>query len=119
MDQSPSLKLLSTLPWLLYAMPTNEVRVWLSCSIVVRKSRYDLGKSFFTNLTPGYQLYPAVFLLNWLDPNKPGEAGGGGGCGCGCNHGPCRPTASSLTSSDGSGCVRAAPMDHADLMQAV
>jgi hypothetical protein len=42
------------------------------CSIVLRKSRYDLGKSFFTNITPGYQLYPAVFLMNWVDPAKPG-----------------------------------------------
>lgn len=42
-------------------------------SIVVRKSRYDLGKSFFTNITPGYQLYPAVFLMNWIDPAKPGK----------------------------------------------
>jgi hypothetical protein len=43
-------------------------------SIVVRKSRYDLGKSFFTNITPGYQLYPAVFLMNWVDPSKPGAS---------------------------------------------
>jgi hypothetical protein len=40
---------------------------------VLRKSRYDLGKKFFTNITPGYQLYPAVFLMPWSDPNAPGE----------------------------------------------
>ncbi len=43
-------------------------------SITIRKSRYDLGKSFFTNITPGYQLYPVVFLINWRDPAAPGAA---------------------------------------------
>jgi hypothetical protein len=41
----------------------------------VRKSRYDLGKKFFTNITPGYQLYPTVLLLPWTDPDAPGERG--------------------------------------------
>lgn len=39
----------------------------------MRKSRYDLGKSFFTNITPGYQLYPTVLLLPWTDPSAPGD----------------------------------------------
>jgi hypothetical protein len=42
-------------------------------SITVRKSKYDLGKKFFTNITPGYQLYPAVFLMPWTDPNAPDD----------------------------------------------
>jgi len=41
--------------------------------IVARRSRYDLGKGFFTNVTPGYQLYPTVFLMPWTDPDAPGE----------------------------------------------
>jgi len=40
--------------------------------ITVRKSRYDLGKKFFTNITPGYQQYPVVQLLPWTDPDAPG-----------------------------------------------
>ena len=40
--------------------------------ITVRKSRYDLGKRFFTNVTPGYQQYPVVQLLPWADPDAPG-----------------------------------------------
>jgi hypothetical protein len=44
-----------------------------ACSITVRKSKYDLGKKFFTNITPGYQLYPAVFLMPWTDPNAPDD----------------------------------------------
>lgn len=42
-------------------------------SITVRKSRYDLGKSFFTNITPGYQLYPTVLLLPWRDASAPND----------------------------------------------
>jgi hypothetical protein len=42
-------------------------------SITLRKSRYDLGKSFFTNITPGYQLYPTVLLLPWTDSSAPGD----------------------------------------------
>jgi hypothetical protein len=42
-------------------------------SITLRKSKYDLGKKFFTNITPGYQLYPAVFLMPWTDPAAPGD----------------------------------------------
>lgn len=53
--------------------PSIDVFDYKSKSIVVRKSRYDLGKSFFTNITPGYQLYPAVFLMNWVDPAKPDD----------------------------------------------
>jgi hypothetical protein len=41
-------------------------------SITVRKSRYDLGKKFFTNITPGYQQYAVVYLLPWTDPSAPG-----------------------------------------------
>lgn len=50
--------------------------LYMSCtsrSITVRKSKYDLGKKFFTNITPGYQLYPAVFLMPWTDPNAPND----------------------------------------------
>ena len=56
--------------------------------ITTRKSRYDLGKSFFTNITPGYQLYPTVMLLPWTDPSAPSEQDkafntiGWGGIGC-------------------------------------
>jgi hypothetical protein len=39
----------------------------------MRKSKYDLGKKFFTNITPGYQLYPAVFLMPWTDPAAPDD----------------------------------------------
>lgn len=39
----------------------------------MRKSKYDLGKKFFTNITPGYQLYPAVFLMPWTDPSAPND----------------------------------------------
>jgi hypothetical protein len=45
--------------------------------ITVRKSRYDLGKKFFTNITPGYQQYPVVYLLPWTDPSAPGEGSSG------------------------------------------
>jgi hypothetical protein len=53
--------------------PPLSPRPPLSPSITVRKSRYDLGKSFFTNITPGYQLYPTVYLLPWTDPSAPSE----------------------------------------------
>jgi hypothetical protein len=50
------------------------------CSIVARRSKEQLGRRFFTNITPGYQLYPTVFLLPWTDPNAPGgwQQGGAG-----------------------------------------
>ncbi|KAF8059661.1 CA1 [Scenedesmus sp. PABB004] len=53
--------------------PSIDVYDHKSRSIVLRRSRYELGKSFFTNITPGYQLYPAVFLINWVDPAKPDD----------------------------------------------
>jgi len=54
--------------------PTNAQRQ--TDRITIRKSRYDLGKGFFTNITPGYQLYPTVLLLPWTDPNAPSESCG-------------------------------------------
>ncbi|GBF98436.1 hypothetical protein Rsub_11081 [Raphidocelis subcapitata] len=53
--------------------PSIDVFDYKARGITVRKSRYDLGKSFFTNITPGYQLYPTVYLLPWTDPNAPGD----------------------------------------------
>jgi hypothetical protein len=53
--------------------PSIDVFDYKSRSITVRKSKYDLGKKFFTNITPGYQLYPAVFLMPWTDPNAPDD----------------------------------------------
>ncbi len=41
------------------------------CRIVASRSKQQLPKDFFTNLTPGYQLYPAIFLLPWTDPAAP------------------------------------------------
>ncbi|KAI8472424.1 MAG: hypothetical protein J3K34DRAFT_414131 [Monoraphidium minutum] len=49
--------------------PSIDIFDYKSKQITVRKSRYDLGKKFFTNITPGYQLYPTVLLLPWTDPN--------------------------------------------------
>lgn len=53
--------------------PSIDVFDYRSKQIVARRSRYDLGKGFFTNVTPGYQLYPTVFLMPWTDPDAPGE----------------------------------------------
>jgi hypothetical protein len=53
--------------------PSIDVFDYKTLQIVARRSRYDLGKGFFTNVTPGYQLYPTVFLMPWTDPDAPGE----------------------------------------------
>jgi hypothetical protein len=53
--------------------PSIDIFDYRSRQIVARRSRYDLGKGFFTNVTPGYQLYPTVFLMPWTDPDAPGE----------------------------------------------
>ncbi|KIZ03620.1 glyoxal or galactose oxidase [Monoraphidium neglectum] len=53
--------------------PSIDIFDYKTKRITVRKSRYDLGKKFFTNITPGYQLYPTVLLLPWTDPDAPDD----------------------------------------------
>lgn len=53
--------------------PSIDVFDYKKRQITLRKSRYDLGKGFFTNITPGYQLYPTVMLLPWTDPSAPND----------------------------------------------
>jgi hypothetical protein len=50
----------------------------VACRVVKSKDKYSLGKDFFTNVTPGYQLYPSVYYLPWTDPAAPSE------CACRC-----------------------------------
>ena len=52
--------------------PSIDVFDYRQKKITVSRSKYDLGKKFFTNITPGYQLYPTVFLLPWTDTSRPG-----------------------------------------------